>query len=163
MKKLILASALIAGVFGFSATAVSAAPGYGTAGCGLGSIVFGPGGGIVQIFAATTNGTYYNQMFGITSGTSNCVEGGATGYIQQQQEVFVHVNYRGLQQEMAAGKGEKVTAFAGLLGCNADQFGSVSQKAHSSLFTAETAQNPSALLVAVKAAVVSNGLTCTNI
>src|SRR5580658_9609667 len=45
---------------------------YGTAGCGLGSIVFGNKAGIVQIFAATTNGTFATQTFGITTGTSNC-------------------------------------------------------------------------------------------
>ena len=46
---------------------------YGMAGCGLGSLAFEPGEG--QISAATTNGTFYNQFFGISSGTLNCVDG----------------------------------------------------------------------------------------
>ncbi|MEN0057326.1 MAG: DUF3015 family protein, partial [Bdellovibrio sp.] len=47
---------------------------YGTAGCGLGSLVFGNEKGPVQIVAATLNGTGV-QTFGITTGTSNCGEG----------------------------------------------------------------------------------------
>ena len=34
---------------------------YGTAGCGLGSLVFGNQAGAVQILAATTNGTFASQ------------------------------------------------------------------------------------------------------
>jgi hypothetical protein len=42
-------------------------------GCGLGTIVFeGQNGLVSQTFAVTTNGTFGNQTFGITSGTSNC-------------------------------------------------------------------------------------------
>ena len=48
------------------------AAGYGEAGCGLGSLLFGTQSGPIQIFAATTNNSSYNQAFGITSGTSNC-------------------------------------------------------------------------------------------
>src|SRR6266545_2071443 len=47
-------------------------PSYGLAGCGLGSMLIGSKPGIVQIFAATTNGSFGTQTFGITSGTSNC-------------------------------------------------------------------------------------------
>src|SRR3954464_7446787 len=47
---------------------------YGTAGCGLGSLVFGDQKGAIQILAATTNTTFGTQTFGITTGTSNCVD-----------------------------------------------------------------------------------------
>ena len=46
--------------------------GYGMAGCGLGSILFGAKPGKIQILSGTTNGIYGNQTFGISSGTSNC-------------------------------------------------------------------------------------------
>lgn len=97
-------------------SSVAFAKGYGAAGCGLGSLVFGSQPGIVQIFAATTNGTSGNQTFGITSGTSNCSDSSA--FRQQQQEIFAAVNMSGIEQEMVAGKGEKLSAFASLLGCS---------------------------------------------
>src|SRR5205823_3826374 len=40
---------------------------YGLAGCGLGSMLFGDQKGMIQILAATTNGTFGSQTFGITS------------------------------------------------------------------------------------------------
>ena len=47
---------------------------YGTAGCGLGSMIFGDQKGAIQILAATTNSIFGTQTFGITTGTSNCGE-----------------------------------------------------------------------------------------
>src|SRR5215813_15499169 len=47
---------------------------YGTAGCGLGSMVFGDQKGAIQILAGTTNWLFGTQTFGITTGTSNCGE-----------------------------------------------------------------------------------------
>ena len=142
----------------FSSTV--SAKGYGMAGCGLCSIVIGPEGGIMQIFAATTNGTSYSQTFGITTGTSNCVEDSAA-YMKQQQEIFAHVNYKGLEQEMAAGKGEKLDAFANLLGCPADKLATVGQKNHSDFFAAGKS-NPARLISSVRA---NTELTsaCTNL
>ena len=65
MKKVMAAAILVA--FG----AVAFAEDYGSAGCGLGSLVFKQNDG-TQILAATTNGTFGSQTFGITFGTSNC-------------------------------------------------------------------------------------------
>lgn len=45
---------------------------YGMAGCGLGSVLMGSRG--AQISAGTTNGTSYNQSFGISFGTLNCID-----------------------------------------------------------------------------------------
>jgi transcription elongation factor len=155
MNRMIIASLFGAAVLGLTiAGPVSAAPMYGMAGCGLGSIVIGPTGGIVQIFAGTTNGTSGNQTFGITSGTSNCAED-AQAYLDQQRETFLTVNFRGLQQEMAAGKGEKLEAFSHLMGCPADSFGRMAQAQHSELFGAGNA-TPTNILANVKAAIRSN-------
>ena len=42
-------------------------------GCGLGATVFeGQSGLFPNVLAATTNGTFGNQTFGLTSGTSGC-------------------------------------------------------------------------------------------
>lgn len=154
MNRMIIASLFGAAVLGLTlAGPVSAAPKYGMAGCGLGSIVIGPSGGMAQIVASTLNATGI-QTFGITSGTSNCAED-AQAYLDQQRETFLTVNFRGLQQEMAAGKGEKLEAFSHLMGCPADSFGRMVQAQHSELFGAGNA-TPTNILANVKAAIRSN-------
>ena len=91
---------------------------YGMAGCGLGSMIFGPVNTPgAQILAATTNGTFGTQTFGITSGTSNCVSGGVVA-LEREQTAFAEVNFTDLKRDMAAGGGEYVTSFATLLGCD---------------------------------------------
>ncbi len=152
MKKVMITGAFAALISAFAVTPLISAPGdkptYGMAGCGLGSIVFGTK---TQVLAATTNGSSYNQFFGITSGTSNCVPGGGTAFNLHRQEVFVHVNYDSLEQEMAVGKGEKLAAFATLLGCPAgqlDTFGTLVKKEHSRFFSNK--EDPSAMLKEVR-------------
>ncbi|MFQ5729978.1 MAG: DUF3015 domain-containing protein [Waddliaceae bacterium] len=132
MKNIIFA---LVGVMFFASSAFSA--GYGEAGCGLGSIVFGDQPGAVQIFAATTNGTSYSQAFGITSGTSNC---DASGIILAKEEgnVFAASNFDNLEKEMATGKGEHLNTLAGLLGCPAEKsptFASYTQENYSAIFS----------------------------
>jgi hypothetical protein len=87
------------------------------AGCGLGSLLFGPvdtpG---AQVLAATTNTTSGSQTFGITSGTSNCVSGGVMR-AEREQAAFAEINFPDLKRNMAAGGGEFLGAFATLLGC----------------------------------------------
>ena len=87
------------------------------AGCGLGYVLFGHGDNsqIMQILAATTNGTSGNQTFGITSGTSGCTADGAVKFVKEA-EVYAEVNLDSLRREMAMGQGEFVTSFAALLG-----------------------------------------------
>lgn len=88
--------------------------GYGPAGCGLGSIIFVPDSGFTQVFAATTNGSFGTQTFGITSGTSNCDEPakGAEG-----ARAFVETNRVALAKDIARGQGETITALTQLGGC----------------------------------------------
>ncbi len=88
---------------------------YGRAGCGLGSILIKPSGS--QTSAATTNGSFYSQLFGITSGTSNCTPSGGGGEASVKQEEFFVANFAALSKEIAQGGGESVVAFAGTLGC----------------------------------------------
>ncbi len=88
---------------------------YGRAGCGLGSILIKPSGS--QSTAVTTNGSFYSQLFGITSGTSNCTPSGGGEASLKQEEFFV-ANFAALSKEIAQGGGESVQAFAGTLGCS---------------------------------------------
>lgn len=92
---------------------------YPMAGCGLGYLLFGkenPESNMMQVTAFTTNSTFASQWFGITSGTSGCVEEGAQVSISKDTERFVEVNFESLKKEIAAGEGEYVQTLASLLG-----------------------------------------------
>ena len=140
----------------FAATTVGAA-GYGEAGCGLGALIFGKSKGAVQIFAATTNATFWNQAFGITSGTSNCdAKGFDTSKLEQEQ--FVTNNFSGLAKEMATGEGEQLSTLAGLLGCPTAQqprFNTVAQRNYETILASDRT-TPSEMLTAVKAVMSSD-------
>ncbi len=106
--------------------------GYGPAGCGLGSILFGEQEGMVQVLAATTNGLYSHQSFAISSGTSNCEEG--TG--KASAAVFIEGNKVALQNDVARGAGETLTAFSKLIGCSdSAELGKTLQKNYGRIYT----------------------------
>jgi hypothetical protein len=107
----------------FGLSSVAHADPYGMAGCGLGSMAFGDKPGIVQTFAATTNGLFGTQTFGITSGTSNCVSGGEVAAVDQA--AFMKVNYGAISKESAEGQGEHLVAMGVLLGCSNDAHGAL--------------------------------------
>ncbi len=90
--------------------------GYGLAGCGLGSIVFGPKPGMIQIVAATLNDTGV-QTFGITTGTSNC----DIPEMGQQAALFIELNQETLKKEVARGSGDTVESLALILKCQDHQ------------------------------------------
>jgi hypothetical protein len=105
---------------------------YGSAGCGLGSLIFTPGEGFMQVFAATTNGSSGTQTFGITSGTSNC-DGTAktTGSIKN----FIAANRSALAVDVARGGGETIRSLTALGGCqNEAAVGSTLQRNFSGIF-----------------------------
>ena len=105
---------------------------YGTAGCGLGSILFGSKPGIVQIFAATTNGTSGNQTFGITTGTSNCDDADEG---EDSAQVFIHANREALAKDMSRGGGETIANLSTISGCtNPSDVGRVLQAHYKSIF-----------------------------
>jgi hypothetical protein len=88
--------------------------GYGPAGCGLGSLIFEPNSGFTQIFAATTNGTFGSQTFGISSGTSNCSD---TSGGSASAKSFVETNRTALAKDVARGQGETIESLSRLGGC----------------------------------------------
>ena len=109
----------------------SFAGGYGAAGCGLGSMVLGQNNGFAQVFAATTNGTFASQTFGITSGTSNCGGGGSSPTSLQ----YIEANKVSLASEASQGNGETVKGLAELMGCsNSKLFGATLQKNYNQIF-----------------------------
>ncbi|KAB8033257.1 DUF3015 family protein [Fluviispira multicolorata] len=110
----------------------------GSAGCGLGSVVFSGNQWWKQLLSMTTNHLTLSQAFGITSGTSNCASGlfGET----QKQEDYIVANFVTLQRESAQGTGESLNAFASVLGCQSeayDYFGSYTQNQYKILFNSQ--------------------------
>jgi hypothetical protein len=126
---------------------------YGMAGCGLGSLLFGPNDTpMAQILAATTNATFGSQTFGITSGTSNCVSNGVVR-AEREQEAFAEVNFTDLKRNMATGGGEFLTAFATLLGCDqavTPALAKMTQAKYERILPSEAA-TPAELVAGVKA------------
>ncbi|MEY4632190.1 MAG: hypothetical protein RIQ81_2310 [Pseudomonadota bacterium] len=104
---------IAAGVLAASSSAFAARK-YGMAGCGLGSIVMGKRGS--QLSAATTNSTAYSQIFGITSGTSNCKPDKVTTAMIEQEQ-FLTANLLVIEKEMSQGGGETVAALGETFGC----------------------------------------------
>ena len=100
-----------------SVSPIAHADKYGTAGCGLGSILFNDEPGLVQVLAATTNGTFGTQTFGITSGTSNCEDtAGGTA----SAKAFVETNREAFAKDAARGTGETISSLSTLAGCADD-------------------------------------------
>lgn len=105
--------------------------GYGMAGCGLGSIIFGAKPGIIQVVAATFNATSGNQTFGITSGTLNCVSEEEA----KHATLFIIANRVALQNDISRGNGETLTSLASVMGCqDANLFSEKLQGQFSSIF-----------------------------
>lgn len=106
---------------------------YGMAGCGLGSMVMGNSEG--QVLAATTNGTSFNQMFGITFGTLNCV-GNVTHAKADQIDKFILVNQSALADDIARAEGENLAVVSHLMGCpDRVNLGPVLQENFSNIFS----------------------------
>lgn len=122
MKSLLL---LAFGLF----SGLASAEVIGPAGCGLGHMAFG--GKDSQVLAATTNGTSYSQLFGITSGTSNCVDSSGTAKL----DAFIEGNKQAFSTEAARGEGETLNSVAEILKCvNPSRMNQAIKANHSKIF-----------------------------
>ena len=106
MKAIIELSILLVSTSGFAADS----------GCGLGSVIIQKNSKLLQLFSWTTNGIFFTQPLGITSGTSGCSANGLVNNDKQMQ-YFVEINNDDLAREMARGEGEKLQVLAQLSGC----------------------------------------------
>ena len=136
--------------------------GYGTAGCGLGSIVFGTKPGIVQIFAATTNGTSGSQTFGISTGSSNCIDNGSVAQ-NKVLDLYLESNKVALANDVSRGNGESLTTLAKLVGCGDTlEFRSTLQKNYTNLFPSTNVET-SALSSSIQTIIHNEASTCVTI
>ena len=116
MKKIML----LAAVCCLIGAGTASAGGNTNTGCGLGSLLWdelGHGGGgqslLVQVFEATTNGTFGSQTFGITTGTSNCDK--PSVFVKNDAFEFATANLDNLAKDIAMGQGETLATFAELM------------------------------------------------
>jgi hypothetical protein len=109
------------------------------AGCGAGSKIWvGQSGTPYKLMAATTNGSFGNQTFGISSGTLGCHQDG-TVTAENRIPMFAAANLDQLAADMADGHGDTLTALAALYGIpDQDRAGfyTLAQTHYGSIFTA---------------------------
>ena len=115
MKKLLALT--VVGLLSGTA-AVFAKGNHPMSGCGLAYVLFtndNQSSIPLQVLGATTNGSFGNQTFGMTSGTLGCT---TNGMIARSQAigVFADVNLRQIERDASVGGGEYLTAFSQLLG-----------------------------------------------
>ena len=105
-------------------------------GCGLGSMAWrGQRGRVPQILAATTNGIFGTQTFGITFGTSGCDPNGRiTGGTGKMALAFLENNMEQFAMDAAAGQGETIETLAGILNVDSQELGAKTKANFSVLF-----------------------------
>lgn len=106
------------------------------AGCGLGDLAIQKNSKLSQLFAVTTNHVTMTQVFGITTGTSNC---SASGIVMADKEAqyFAETNLPNLKVDFARGTGDSLTTLASILGCEESSvgaFGELMQSRYSEIF-----------------------------
>lgn len=85
-------------------------------GCGLGTVLWaGQSGLIPKVLAATTNGTFGNQTFGISTGTLGCQQSGVITS-RVRLTMFTGSNIEKLARDMSVGEGETLNVLADLMG-----------------------------------------------
>jgi hypothetical protein len=128
MKKLLIAVAI-------ALPASAMAAGENNIGnCGWGSKLFDGQSGIApQVLGATTNGTFGNQTFAITSGTSGCTQDGAVKS-NWKTALFIDGNKEMLARDMSVGSGETLDSLAHLMGVEAQDRAAFNQVAKENLW-----------------------------
>ncbi len=121
---------LIAGVMLLGASSMA----FAQPGCGVGAMIWKGQSGIApHVLAATTNGTFGNQTFGMTTGTLGC----QTNESVQSMARYMDSNIDKVARDMSRGTGENLDTLAVLLGVDAadrDTFRQVLQDNFASIF-----------------------------
>jgi len=117
MKKLLTIAALVA-TTSFAGTMNE------NVGCGLGTTLLGNSSNsdslVMQVLAATTNGTSGNQTFGITTGTLGCKKATKIA-VNDKVNKFVADNMDNLAMDISNGNGETLNTLATLLNVPAEK------------------------------------------
>ena len=90
-----------------------------------------------NVLAATTNGTFGNQTFGMTTGTAGCDV--SKPVTTSAADKFLDSNIEKVAKDMATGQGENLSTLASLIGITGEvekaHFYSVTQKNFGSIFS----------------------------
>ncbi|NND90579.1 MAG: DUF3015 family protein [Granulosicoccus sp.] len=107
-------------------------------GCGLGQQIFaGQSGLAAHVMAATTNGTSFNQLFGLSFDSLGC-DGETVITAEFQRNVFVANNYDNIARDVAQGGGEHLQSLAQLMqmqDSDAEHFYELAQLNYDELFS----------------------------
>lgn len=135
MNKTLVASLML----GAAVIISSPAQAIDSTGCGLGSMAWrGQSGILPQVAAVTTNGTFGNQTFGITFGTSGCDPNGrVSGGTQKMVLAFLENNLEQFAMDAASGEGETLTTLAGIMNMDEATVAAKSYKNFAVLFPNE--------------------------
>jgi DUF3015 family protein len=137
MKKLCLVAVLAA------LPAVAMADNVGQ--CGWGSkLMAGQSGVVPQVVAVTTNGTFGNQTFGITTGTSGCTQDGTVSS-NWRTSLFIDGNKENLARDMSIGNGESLDSLAHLIGVESQDraaFNRVAKENMARIFPSQDVSTP---------------------
>jgi len=103
---------LIAGAILLGASSMA----FAQPGCGVGAMIWKGQSGIApHVLAATTNGSFGNQTFGMTTGTLGC----ETNQSVQSMAMYMDSNIDKVARDMSRGNGENLDTLAVLLGVDA--------------------------------------------
>lgn len=121
---------LIAGAILLGASSMA----FAQPGCGVGAMIWKGQSGIApHVLAATTNATFGNQTFGMTTGTLGC----QTNEAVQSMAMYMDSNIDKVARDMSRGAGENLDTLAVLLGvdqADRDAFRKVLQDNFATIF-----------------------------
>lgn len=148
MKKLLIA--------GLITIATPLAAHANSAGCGLGSTLFkGQTGLAPNALAAITNGTSFNNTFGMTTGTLGCNQNDT---VSAAADSFINNNMERVARDMSTGGGETMDTLAALMKIeDADKakFLQVSQHNFTTIYSRDDVTS-SEVLASLKAVMLSD-------
>ena len=145
MKKLILIAGLAVLSAGWSGTALAG----NSSGCGAGSLIFqGQSGVAPNVLAITTNGTFWNATFGMSTGSAGCQKDGVV-LNEHERDMYAATNLRQLKNEMARGQGEYLDGLASLMGVGEANLGAFRAFSQASLPVLLEAEDSAGFLAAL--------------
>jgi len=120
MKKIMIIIGGLLLIGPFLAHATSHTPGAGpkgdgASGCGWGALLFDGNSGVgAHIFAVTTNNSFGNNTFGLSSGTNGCDADQTIRY--RGGRMYIGANMTKLAEDMSRGNGETLAGLSEVMG-----------------------------------------------
>jgi Skp family chaperone for outer membrane proteins len=135
MKKILLSALAVAAL-----STVASATVNNQTGCGLGAqIIKEDSSAVMLALQATTNSTFGNQTFGITSGTSGCKK--VKFVMNEAAQEFIAANMDELAKDISMGQGESVDTLAELLNVeDKAEFSAALQSNYNDIYTSQNVE-----------------------